>query len=319
VRFLFESRVTGLELDDSGEYPWKVLINGGEKILGADFVINAAGLYSDEVSKMAGWSDFEIHPRKGEFWVLDKKYSNMVNSIVYGCPGSDFRGTTVVRTRDGNLMVGPTARDLRDREEKGTTADRLEKAWAAGKRVFPWLDKSMAIHQYAGLRARCESNNDYIIGWHPDGITPFLNAAAIRSTGISGSPGIGKYMAELIGKKVALVKKADFNPYRKKIKRFETADASERDRLIESDPDYAEVICRCQSVTKAEILQALRNPLGAVSLDAVKRRTKTQMGRCQGGFCTPRIVKIICDETGLSPLEVTKRGMGTELLLRETK
>ena len=321
VKFLFESEVTNLIHSPSAAAvsAWQVEINGGEKYLDADFVINSAGLYSDKVSKMAHWDGFEIKPRKGEFWVLDKKYSGLVNSIVYGCPQPDYRGTTVVKTRDGNLMVGPTARDLRDKEEKGTTPDGMEKGWEAGKRVFPWLDKSMTIHQYAGLRARCATNNDYIIGWHPDGSTPFLNAAAIRSTGITGSIGIGEYMADLLKERITLARNPGFNPVRRKIRRFETANLEERTALVREDPDYGEIICRCQTVTRAEIIQAVRNPLGVVSLDAIKRRTKTQMGRCQGGFCTPRLVRIICEETGLSPLDVTRRGKGTEILKRVTK
>ncbi|MDX9800400.1 MAG: NAD(P)/FAD-dependent oxidoreductase [Spirochaetia bacterium] len=319
VKFLFESEVTALSFSQEGKFPWTVEINNGEKTLDADFVINSAGLYSDAVSKMAGWDNFEIRPRKGEFWVIDKKYSSLVNSIVYGCPQPDFRGTTVVKTRDGNLMVGPTARDLRDKEEKGTTQDAMEAGWAAAKRVFPWLDKSMTIHQYAGLRARCAEINDYIIGWHPDGVKPFINAAAIRSTGISGSIGIGEYIAELLTERITLEKNPLFNPVRKKIKRFETASWSEREALVKENPLYGEIICRCQTVSKAEIIEAIHNPLGVVSLDGIKRRTKTQMGRCSGGFCTPRIVKIICEETGSSPLEITKRGRGTEILKRETK
>ena len=317
VKFRFESEVTNLDFNaDTKE--WDVEINGFETIK-ADFVINAAGLYSDKVSKMAGWDDFEITPRKGEFWVLDKKYSNMVNSIVYGVPKPDYRGTTVVRTRDGNLMVGPTARNLRDREEKGTTASGLEEGFKAGKAVFPWLDKSMTIHQYAGLRAMCKTNDDYILGWHPDGNTPFINAAAIRSTGITGGPGISQYVAELLSERIDLVKDPDFNPYRKAIKRFETATNEEREALIAENPDYGEIVCRCQTVTKAEIIQAIHNPLGVVSLDGIKRKTKSQMGRCHGGFCTPRIVKIIAEETGIDPLAVRKKQSGSELLADETK
>ena len=317
VKFRFESEVTDLLYCEKSR-KWDVEINGAEKIK-ADFFINAAGLYSDRVSKMAGWDDFEITPRKGEFWVLDKKYSNMVNSIVYGVPKPDYRGTTVVRTRDGNLMVGPTARNLRDREEKGTSLDGLEEGFNAGKDVFPWLDKSMTIHQYAGLRAMCKTNDDYILGWHPDGNSPFINAAAIRSTGISGGPGIGQYAAELLSERITLEKDPGFNPVRKAIKRFETASNEEREKLIAENPDYGEIVCRCQTVTRAEIVQAVHNPLGVVSLDAVKRRTKSRMGRCHGGFCTPRIVRIIEEETGLSPLEIRKKRLGSELLAGTTK
>ena len=268
---------------------------------------------------MAGWDGFEITPRKGEFWVLDKKYSYLVNSIVYGVPKPDYRGTTVVRTRDGNLMVGPTARNLRDREEKGTTNEGLDEGFRAGKEIFPWLDKSMTIHQYAGLRAMCKTTDDYIIGWHPDGRTPFINAAGIRSTGISGGPGISEYIAELLTERIRLEKKADFNPKRKAIRRFETASNEEREKLIAENPDYGEIVCRCQTVTRAEIIQAIHNPLGVVTLDGIKRRTKSRMGRCQGGFCTPRIISIIAEETGLSPLEIRKKQTGSELLSNETK
>lgn len=317
VKFRFESEVTNLFFDKKNS-TWDVEINSSERIK-ADFVINAAGLYSDRVSAMAGWADFEITPRKGEFWVLDNKYSDLVGSIVYGVPKPDYRGTTVVRTRDGNLMVGPTARNLRDREEKGTTAAALEEGFRAGKDVFPWLDKSMTIHQYAGLRAMCKTNNDYILGWHPDGKTPFINAAAIRSTGISGGPGIGEYVAELLSEKIRLQKNPKFNPRRKAIRRFATATNDEREKLIAENPDYGEIICRCQTVTRAEIIQAIHNPLGVVSLDAIKRRTKSQMGRCHGGFCTPRIVGIIAEETGMNPLEIKKKMTGSELLASTTK
>ncbi|MBF0363131.1 MAG: NAD(P)/FAD-dependent oxidoreductase [Oligoflexia bacterium] len=319
VKFYFEKRVTDIKYDLLAKHKYNIKCEDNF-VIDADFVINSAGLYSDKISKLAGWNNFDIHPRKGEFWVLDKKYGNKVNSIVYGCPQPDYRGTTVVRTRDGNLMVGPTARDLVDKEDKSTSEWGLEKAWEAGKKIFPWLEKSMTIHQYVGLRARCATIKDYIIGWHPDGEQPFINAAGIRSTGISGSIGIGEYVTELLAQRISLEMNADFNPYRKGIKSFAKAESKEeKEKLIAENADYAKIVCRCQKVTEAEIKAALDNPLGVHSLDAIKRRTKAQMGRCQGGFCTSRIISIIEEKKGIDPLTITKRGSGSEVVVARTK
>ena len=291
----------------------------GAWTLEADVVINCAGLFSDEVSSMAGWDGFSLHPRRGEFFVLDKKYSHLSSGVVYGCPGPISRGATVLRTLDGNLLVGPTAEDITDKHDKSTTAAGLDQAFAAGKRLFPALSRDMTIAQFAGLRAACATNPDLIVGWHPDGDTPFINVAGIRSAGISCSPGLAQHVARLLRERMTLKPWSHFQPERPPFLRFAALSEHSQAALIDADPAFGRVVCRCETVTEGEVLAALRGPLPVQDLDGIKRRTRAQMGRCQGGFCTPRLVHILARELGFDPTSVTKRGPGSELLLGRTK
>ena len=321
VQFVFDTRVTGLRHRLGQPLPMELstLRGGHVERHRADVVINCAGLFSDEVSQMAGWTDFVLHPRRGEFFVLDKKYAELSSGIVYGCPAPDSRGTTVLRTLDGNILVGPTAEDMTDKHDKSTTAEGLEQALVAGQRLFPGLRREMTIAQFAGLRARCAENPDLIVGWHPDGKTPFINVAGIRSAGISCSLGLGQHVASLLGQRMDLTAWPQFEPRRPAASRF--AELSDRDKaaLIDRDPAFGRVVCRCETVTEGEVLAVLRGPLPVRDLDGVKRRTRAQMGRCQGGFCTPRLVQILARELRLDPTQITKRGAGSELLAGRTK
>ena len=329
VKFVFNTRVTGVNHVPGRPQPMVVSGlsprgDGGVRLdntwtVSADAVINCAGLFSDEVSHMTGWTDFVLHPRRGEFFVLDKKYADLSAGIVYGCPAPDSRGTTVLRTLDGNILVGPTAEDMTDKYDKSTTAAGLEQAFCAGQRLFPGLRREMTIAQFAGLRARCAENPDLIVGWHPDGQMPFVNVAGIRSAGISCSPGLGDYVAGLVGERMALSPWPHFVPERPTKLRFADLPDAGKAELIQRDPAFGRVVCRCETVTEGEVLAVLRGPLPVSDLDGIKRRTRAQMGRCQGGFCTPRLVHILARELGIAPTRITKRGPGSELLLGKTK
>ena len=289
------------------------------RTIDAQVVINAAGLYSDEVSCMVGWDDFVIRPRRGEFFVLDRKHACLTRGITYGCPRPDYRGTTLLHTLDGNILVGPTAEDIEDKQDTSTTEAGLAKALAAGQRLFPELHPGMAIAQFAGLRARCPDRDDLIVGWHPDGVTPFINLAGIRSTGISCSLGLAEHVVELLSERFSLEPDPSFVPERSPWIRFAELTQAEQARLIDRDPSFGRVVCRCETVTEGEVIAALRGPLPALDLDGIKRRTRAGMGRCQGGFCTPRLMKLISRELGIPMTAITKRGAGSWLLAAKTK
>ncbi|MDD5084484.1 MAG: NAD(P)/FAD-dependent oxidoreductase [Candidatus Omnitrophica bacterium] len=279
------------------------------------FVINAAGLYADEVAKAAGVGDFEITPRKGEEYLLDRRVSNLVRRVIYPVPTPTSKGLLVIPTVDGPVMVGPSAVDVESKTDLGTTSQGLKMIFEHAQKMVPSIRTSDIITSFAGLRP-VATGDDFIIG--PTKMKGFINAAGIQSPGLTSAPAIAETIRGILLKEgLKLEIKPDFIARRRGIlhirKAVEDRDFDKVEDAIHIDSGYAKLVCRCENVTEAEISEAVKR--GHTSMDAIKFMTRAGTGRCQGGFCSSRVMKIIEKETG-TPLEkISKKGPGSEILL----
>ncbi|MEM2674087.1 MAG: NAD(P)/FAD-dependent oxidoreductase [Candidatus Hadarchaeales archaeon] len=285
----------------------------------ADYVINAAGLYADEISAKVGIDHFKITPRKAEYLVFDKDLGGLVNHVLFPIPTPLSKGIKVVPTVDGNLLAGPTARDIEDKTDTATTAAGLKEALEGALKLVPGLSSHLdkIITNYSGLRA-VPSTGDFVIEAY-DEVEGFINVAGIDSPGLTAAPAIAELVVELLRERgLDLREKSEYREGHQPIKRFAREFSAEKAReLISQNPAYGHLICRCEHVTEGEILEAIRR--GATTLDGIKFRTRAGMGRCQGGYCTPRIIKILSRELGVPAEKLTKRGGDSRLLSCEVK
>lgn len=294
---------------------YRLTSSRGETVEGR-VVINCAGAYSDEVAAMAGAGGFTVHPRKGEYLLLDRECGETVGRTIFRCPTKMGKGILVTPTVDGNLLLGPTAEDIEDKEDTSTVASGLATVRRLAAEQVRGIDFRKIITSFAGLRS-VGSTGDFIIDMPIPG---FVNVAAIESPGLSSAPAIAEYVASLLAEAgVRLSPRADFSPYRVPSHAFRDADTEEKNRMIASRPDYAHIVCRCETVSEGEIVDAIRRNPGAVDVDGVKRRTRATMGRCQGGFCTPYIAEILARELGIPYEKVTKSGGASLLNVGRTK
>ena len=310
VEFQFNTEVTGFAWNDGY---WTIHTNHGE--FETRYVINAAGVYSDVLHNMVSTSKLHITPRRGDYCLLDKNTGDFVSHTIFQLPGKLGKGVLVSPTVHGNTIVGPTAIDIEDREGTNTTAeglnDLIEKAGATVEN----LPIRQTITSFAGLRAH-EARHDFFIGEIAPG---FVDCAAIESPGLSSAPAIGAMVADIVRGSLHLHNKPDFDPTRKGILDPKALDLAARAELIRQNPAYGQIICRCESVTEGEIIDAIRRTPGARSLDGVKRRTRAGMGRCQAGFCSPRVMEILARELGVPQSEITKSGGASKIIVGTNK
>ena len=279
-------------------------------------VVNAAGAYSDLIHNMVSADKHTIKPRRGCYFLLDKSAGSFVDKTIFTLPNEMGKGILTAPTVHGNLLVGPDAADVDLRDGVNTTAWELDKVRASACRNLKNPPLKSVITSFAGIRAH-EENGDFIIEECPDA-EYFFDCAGIESPGLSASPAIGKMMAEMVAKKLSAAKKDNFIATRKGILNPNKLSLEERNELIRKNPAYGNIICRCEMITEGEIIDAIKRPLGARSLDGVKRRTRAGMGRCQAGFCSPRTMEIISRECGIPLYKVTKSGGSSALIPNET-
>lgn len=275
-------------------------------------VINASGVYADRFHNMVSAHKIHIIPRKGEYCLMDKKVGGYISHTVFQLPTVYGKGVLVTPTVHGNLLAGPTAVDVEDPESVNTTQAGMEDVLKRASLSVNGLPAKQIITSFAGLRAH-EEGNDFVIGQAEDA-PGFFDAAGIESPGLTCAPAIGKYLAELVQEYLPAAGKTDFIATRKGIPSMELASYEERKRLIAENPLYANVVCRCELVTEGEILDAIHRPLGATTLDGIKRRTRAGMGRCQAGFCSPKTVEILARELGIDAGEICKNESGSRFL-----
>lgn len=275
-------------------------------------VVNCAGIYSDVFNNMVSEEKVHIRPRRGEYYIVDKKYADSFHAAMFQLPTKMGKGILICPTVDGTLLIGPTAEDIEDKEDKRTTAEGLAKTLHFGSLTWNEIPTRGFITTFSGLRATGD-RGDFVLGEAPD-VENFFNCCAVESPGLSAAPAIGKWLSEQIAGKLGLAENKAFDPIRKGIPKFRDMSDAERVKAIAANPDYARIVCRCETVTEAEVREAIRRPVGARDIDGIKRRTRVGMGRCQAGFCTPRTVEILAEELGISPLEVTKFGGKSALL-----
>lgn len=293
------------------ENSYEVETNQG--VLETRMIVNAAGVYADKFHNMVSRNKMTITPRKGEYCLMDKKVGDSVSSTLFQLPGKNGKGILVTPTVHGNLLVGPTATDIEDKEGINTSREGLEEVIKKAADSIKEVPVKQIITSFAGLRAH-EKNGDFIIGEVSDA-PGFVDVAGIASPGLSAAPAIGEYVAELVAQIAPAKDKPDFIAVRKGISGMASLDSEKQKQLIASNPAYANVICRCEMVTEGEIVDAINRPLGATTLDGIKRRTRAGMGRCQSGFCAPKVVEILARELGVDVSAITKCG-GDSIFLR---
>lgn len=280
-------------------------------------VVNAAGVYADAFHNMVSEKKINIIARKGEYCLMDKEAGDYVKSTIFQLPGIYGKGVLVTPTVHGNLLVGPTAEDVFDKEAIHTTAEAMENLLDRGGKSVENLPVRQIITSFAGLRAH-EEQGDFILGEAEDA-AGFFDAAGVESPGLSCAPALGEYIARLVSEKLGATDKKEFKAVRKGMPNMAEADDKEREQLIRENPAFANVVCRCELVTEGEILAAIHRPLGAATLDGIKRRTRAGMGRCQAGFCSPKTVEILARELRIDIGEVTKMGGESKVLTGKNK
>ncbi len=317
AELFMETTVTGVLFDDDRACVRGVSTNRGA--FHAPVVVNAAGVNSDLLSRLAGDDSFSIRPTRGEYYIFDRRAGDLVTSFLFSCPSVHGKGITVARTADDNLLIGPTSVVQADREARQTTWPGLEWAMEGARRLVPDIPAHLAITTFSGVRANAANGDFHIRALdRPKG---FVNVAGIKSPGLTSAPAIALHVVELmrdaLGDVVKFEKNPRFVPERKHIPRFMYMSMEERARRAKEDPRWGQIVCRCESVTEAQVVEAVRR--GARTVAGVKLWVRPGAGRCQGGFCAPRVVEILARELGVSPLEITRHGGDSHLLTGRTK
>ena len=279
------------------------------------YLINAAGLFADDVSRMVGVDDFTIHPRKGEEFLLDKKREHLTEHLLFPLPSKTSKGILVIKTSDGNPMIGPTASEVEDKEDLSTSDEGLAKVLEGVKKMLPTVNENDIIAYFAGIRPA--AGHDFIIR-HEDKVPGFVNVAGIQSPGLTSAPAIALMVMDILKKNgLAMRKKLIFHRHRRKSEHLFLDAVSRIRNLIRKDAAYGDIVCRCEMVSAKEVADAIKR--GATTLDGIKFRTRAQAGRCHGGFCTTRLLKILSEGTGKPLTAVTKRGAGSEIVKKDRR
>ncbi len=308
VDFRFNTEVQNIKkVDDHFE----IETNNG--LYEAKYVVNAAGVYADKFHNMVSEKKINITPRRGDYCLLDKTAGGHVSKTIFALPGKMGKGILVTPTVHGNLLLGPTGIDIEDKEGVNTTAEGLNEVLTKSALNVVNIPTRQVITSFAGLRAH-EDNHEFIIEEVAD-CKGFIDCAGIESPGLTSAPAIGEMVANILKDLMGLEEKEDFVATRKGVLNPEDLTKEERVELIKENPAYGNIICRCEMITEGEIVDAIKRPLGAKSLDAVKRRTRAGMGRCQAGFCSPRTMEILARELNVPMSEITKTGKGSEIIV----
>lgn len=316
VEFLLEHEVTGMTCSNG-----KVAcVHTNQGDFEAKVVINAAGLYADRIAAMVEEIDFEIKPRRGEYLLYDKKMGKYVHHIISNLGTDKSKGMIILPTVHGNILAGSSATMIEDKDDVATTEEKLDFIYdKVVKKIVPGLPRmGDVITTFAGNRAAA-TGDDFIVA-HAKSVHNVINLAGIQSPGIVAAPAIARdvvAMVESCG--ISLIKKEGYKPFRPKPIVIQELDEVALNDLIKEQPDYGEIICRCETISKGEILAAIHAPIPATTVDAIKRRTRAGMGRCQGGFCGPRILEILAQELGVDMTEVCKGNKGSNMVKGQTK
>lgn len=305
------------EVKNIKKYQEEFVIETSEGNFKSKMVINAAGLFADDLNNMISKNKINILARKGEYCLFDKTAGAMATRTLFQLPTKMGKGVLVTSTVDGNLLIGPNAVDVEDKSDICTSQEGLDDVLDKAKITLREVPMKQVITSFSGLRAH-STIDDFIISEAED-VKGFINVAGIESPGLSSAPAIAKMIEDMVVQKLSPTKNQKFNPVRQGIPKFREMNNEERKNLISKDPSYGKMICRCETVTEGEILSAIKRPLGARDLDGVKRRTRAGMGRCQSGFCSTKIVTILSRELNIPEIEITKFGGDSRLLIGRNK
>lgn len=313
AELLLSSPVTAIRKE--GE---RFVLTCGERTVTADYVVNCAGNRSDEVSRLIGDESFAITPRAGEYLLLDKSEGDTVSHTIFQTPNEMGKGILVTPTVHGNLLAGPTASNIEEKGNTATTREGLAFVRATAAKSVPGINFRSVITSFTGVRS-VPSHEDFIIRFSEKD-DRFLHVAGIESPGLSSAPAIAPYAVALLAEAgLELTENKQFDGKRKSYHWFSSLSMEEKNAVIRENPAFGRVVCRCETVTEGEIVEAIHCAPKATTLDALKHRLRSGMGRCQGGFCTPLLVEILARELGVSPMEVQKSTSGSKLLLGRTK
>ena len=308
IEFRFNTEAQDIEKIDGG-----FIIKTNQGDIKTKYIVNAAGVYADKFHNMVSQNKINITARKGEYCLLDKTAGNHVSRTIFALPGKMGKGVLVSPTAHGNLIVGPTSTDIDDKEGVNTTREGLDTVIGKSSMNVKNIPMRQVITSFSGLRAH-EDNHEFIIKELEDA-KGFIDCAGIESPGLTSSPAIGKMVADILKEKLNLEENPNFIGTRKGILDPNILSLEERNQLIKEQPAYGNIICRCEMITEGEIIDAIRRPLGAKSLDGVKRRTRAGMGRCQAGFCSPKTMEILERELSISMFDITKAGGESNMVL----
>jgi glycerol-3-phosphate dehydrogenase len=312
VEFKFDTKVENIEKVKNS---YKIITKQGN--IETKLIINAAGVYSGDINNMISENKLSIIPRKGEYCLFDKTVGGMIKSTLFQLPTAMGKGILVTPTVDGNLLMGPNAVDIEDKDDLSTTQMGIDEVIEKAALSIKQVPVRQIITSFAGLRAHTEKD-DFVIEEVKDAGN-FINAFGIESPGLSSAPAIAEMIEGIVVKKLSPEKNQNYNPKRIGIPKFREMDNEERKALILEDSAYGRIICRCETVTEGEIVNAIRRPLGARTLDGVKKRTRAGMGRCQSGFCSTKIVEILARELKVPIREITKFGGKSTVLIGKNK
>jgi len=321
VEFRFENEVTGIVKEDDGGFEVTTVAGTYH----SSFLINSAGLYCDKISAMLGIDDYKIYPCRGEYFILDKIANEMLNIPAYPVPkpGIGGLGVHLTPTIDGNLIIGPSAEYISERDDYASTSGIMDKLFTESKALLPTIKRRHIIGNYCGIRPKQAPPGeggfrDFVIK-EEESCPGFINLIGIESPGFTASVPIARMVVDIIRNSVDLEEKDDFISTRKGHIRFRDLPEAEQEKLIACDPEYGEIICRCQHVTKHEIREAIENKLGARSISSIKYRAWATTGRCNGGYCMTKIVDMLVNEYGINPAEITYRSKGSEMFSGKVK
>lgn len=291
------------------------LITAGERFF-AKYVVNAAGLYADEIARLIGDDSFRIHAVKGEYYLLDKTESDMVRHVVFGCPNEYGKGVLVAPTASGNIIVGPNAKETPQKDDVSTSKEGLCFVADSASMLVSTLDLQKNIRNFASLRAYSD-RDDFIIEPSPR-FRRFIHLAGIKSPGLTSAPAIAEEACKLLEASGLQLEKKTGYRHRRHI-RFSTLSDAQKNALIKERPEYGHVICRCEGITEGEIIDAIHSPIPPKTLNGIKRRTGAALGRCQGGFCSPRTMEILAQELHIDLCDIQLDHDGSYILTGRTK
>ena len=309
VRFLFGQNVKNVFRNENGE--WNVLTDCGG-CFSCKVFVNCAGASGADIHNMISQTRLHMTNRRGQYYLLDRPSELPFSRTIFQCPSPMGKGVLISPTVHGNIIVGPNAEDIPDPTDTATTYKGLDEVLKKATKTWPGLSLRTNITNFSGIRAHLDTD-DFIIGPVPGAMGAF-EAIGIESPGLSSAPAIAADLSGRIADYLCLERKKNIVSYTVSGKPFHEMDNDERKAAVESDPLYGNIICRCETVTEAEIIRAIHRPVGAKTIDGIKRRTRAGMGRCQGGFCSPRVAQIISNETGIPVSEITKDGGGSRIL-----
>lgn len=312
AKYYFDQKVTDLSWDGTC---WTITTK--KDSFKAKWVVNSAGHGAKDISDMLGIKGYKVIGSKGDYIILDKRTGPLLPMPIYPVPSNTYMGIHVTNTTDGNVIIGPNADLVTEFDYYGVPKENMDYLAESASDIWPCIKKEDYIRNYSGILPKWVDDNgviqDFKIEMKEDIAPQAINLVGIESPGLTAAVPIGRFVVSMLKEKVDLTEKKDFNPVRKGIPRFAELSLEEQEKLIAEDPNYGELICRCEKVSKAEILQAINNPLGVKTLVGIKYRTRSMMGRCQGGYCQMRVAEMIREENHLDKTDILYNRNGSQM------